>query len=152
MIRLRYGQEYRLVEARPYVRREGSLTALLILASTCAQCGEPFTTSTPKGSGRFEPNRRCQRHTHRGHRLNAALFYAGCDPAGYPRGRSRKKNAPAPAATDERAGAIHRDANGRRAHTRTAEGAQLPLSRTPPRSPSRIGRRASRSSSVEAQS
>jgi hypothetical protein len=69
VIRVRHGQEYHLLETRPYVRRDGSETVLLAWTSACAECGVGFTIITPLSSRRFEPNRRCPRHKRPGQRV-----------------------------------------------------------------------------------
>lgn len=63
------GQRYDFVRAEPYVRRDGTDTELLVWRSHCAHCGERFTLRTPRGSPKFMPNRRCQKHKRPGMRV-----------------------------------------------------------------------------------
>jgi hypothetical protein len=63
------GQVYEVVESRPYRRRDGSETALLIWQTACAECCEAFTFTTPADLARFEPNRRCAKHKRPGCRV-----------------------------------------------------------------------------------
>jgi hypothetical protein len=64
------GQRYEMVGERPYIRRDGRETLVIVWRSHCAQCGAEFTISTPNSSrAKFMPNRRCQKHKRPGHRV-----------------------------------------------------------------------------------
>lgn len=56
------GQVYRLVELRPYTRRNGTETTLAVWRSCCAKCGDEFELITPTEASKFSPNRRCKEH------------------------------------------------------------------------------------------
>lgn len=63
------GQVYTVVASFERNRRDGTKAAILEWRSNCAQCGAPFTFTTPAASSKFEPNRRCQTHKRPGHRV-----------------------------------------------------------------------------------
>ena len=56
------GQHYRCEAIAPYTRKDGKPSALAIIASECAKCGEPFTMTLPAAVEKFMPNRRCKLH------------------------------------------------------------------------------------------
>lgn len=66
-VALSRGQPFTLEEARPY-RRNGRNTQVLKWRSTCAECGAPFTQTTPL-SGSPYPARRCKQHKRPGIRV-----------------------------------------------------------------------------------
>jgi hypothetical protein len=66
------GQSYEFARTEPHTRRDGTETTLMVWRSHCAQCGEPFEVLTPAGSGKFSPNRRCQKHKRPGVRVRTA--------------------------------------------------------------------------------
>ena len=63
------GQTYREIGTFKRARRDGSMATIITWASPCAECGEPFTFTTPASSSKFEPNRRCQKNKRPGHRV-----------------------------------------------------------------------------------
>jgi hypothetical protein len=69
MIREYRGQTYTMEGRFEHQRRDGSMTTVLQWVSHCAECGAPFTFTTPAASAKFEPNRRCQKHKRPGHRV-----------------------------------------------------------------------------------
>lgn len=64
------GQVYRLIAREPYTRKDGWQTTLLVWSSPCAQCGSLFQLRSPI-RGRFQPNRRCQKHKRPGVRVSS---------------------------------------------------------------------------------
>jgi len=62
-------EQYRCLFVRRHIRRDGSETFLAVWESLCAQCGEPFTCTTPAAATRFQPNRRCAKHNRPGQRV-----------------------------------------------------------------------------------
>jgi hypothetical protein len=56
------GQLYRPLTTKPHTCRDGRETILAIWEAECATCGEPFTSSTPLHSPKFQPSRRCKIH------------------------------------------------------------------------------------------
>ena len=65
------GQTYRVIGSFQRRRRDGTMATILSWASPCAECGEPFTFTTPASSSKFQPNRRCQKHKRPGHRVRS---------------------------------------------------------------------------------
>ena len=63
------GQVYVEVERFDRERRDGTKAEIIRWHSECAECGQPFTFTTPAKSGKFEPNRRCQTHKRPGQRV-----------------------------------------------------------------------------------
>jgi hypothetical protein len=55
------GQPYELTAIRPYQRRDGRDTLILVWNTKCFQCGAPFETATPQRGLKF-PTRRCPLH------------------------------------------------------------------------------------------
>jgi hypothetical protein len=70
----RYFHDQRYVEAGRFERRrrDGTLATIITWVSDCPVCGEPFTTTTPAASTKFQPNRRCQKHKRPGQRVRQA--------------------------------------------------------------------------------
>lgn len=68
------GQRYAVTGTFQRERRDGTLATILEWTSQCADCGEPFTITTPAASAKFEPNRRCQKHKRPGHRVKGAAL------------------------------------------------------------------------------
>lgn len=68
------GQAYTLSGLFLRQRKDGTMATILQWTSPCADCGEPFICTTPAGSGRFQPNRRCQKHKRPGHRVKGAAL------------------------------------------------------------------------------
>ena len=66
------GQLYTVTASFKRERRDGTLATILQWTSPCAECGAPFTFTTPALSAKFEPNRRCQKHKRPGHRVRGA--------------------------------------------------------------------------------
>ena len=64
------GQLYRCEAIEPYTRRDGRPSAVAIVTSECAKCGEPFTLTVPAVVVEFKPNRRCQKHKRAGSRVH----------------------------------------------------------------------------------
>lgn len=57
------GQRYVHVGEREHTTQDGRRTWLDLWGSWCADCGEPFVTSSPTfGARPFQPARRCQKH------------------------------------------------------------------------------------------
>lgn len=51
-----HGQRYELVGTKPYVRKDGTASTLIVWSTHCARCADPMECTTPiKGW----PNRRC---------------------------------------------------------------------------------------------
>lgn len=71
--RLHKGQRYTCVASVPFTRKDGTVSAVLTWQSECAECGEAFKMTTPAGSEKFEPNRRCLKHKRPGHRVKAGV-------------------------------------------------------------------------------
>jgi hypothetical protein len=63
------GQAYVVTGSLERQRKDRSTATVLEWTSHCADCGAPFTFTTPAASGKFEPNRRCQKHKRPGHRV-----------------------------------------------------------------------------------
>lgn len=75
MIKRTYrGQLYAMTGSFQRERRDGTLATILEWTSPCADCGEPFTITTPAASAKFEPNRRCQKHKRPGQRVKEAAL------------------------------------------------------------------------------
>jgi len=71
-ILIREGQRYELMAHKPYIRRDGFPTTLLVWRSHCCDCGEAFEVVTGLvANGYF--NRRCPAH----HRPGRAVTMAG---------------------------------------------------------------------------
>ncbi len=69
MTRDHKGQSYTVTGSFHRQRKDGTLATILQWTSPCAQCGEPFTITTPAASAKFEPNRRCPKHKRPGQRV-----------------------------------------------------------------------------------
>lgn len=41
------GQQYEFVRDEPHLRRDGSETALIVMATKCAECSKPFEAKAP---------------------------------------------------------------------------------------------------------
>jgi hypothetical protein len=61
------GQPFEVLARRPYRRKDGRPTLILIWATHCLACGTPFETTTPQRAFKY-PTRRCP--AHRGSRSN----------------------------------------------------------------------------------
>ena len=55
------GQRYTLDRLEPHKRRDGETVPLVVLATHCAECGEPFEVRQPIG-GTAYLTRRCEAH------------------------------------------------------------------------------------------
>ena len=55
-------QRYLAVAVRPYLRKDGTTSAIVTWQSHCAQCGQAFTFDLGASVTKFYPNRRCQKH------------------------------------------------------------------------------------------
>lgn len=64
-----HGQVYVVVGKRPYLRRDGVLTSLLVLGARCAVCGDWFEFSVAARSRLIGLNRRCATHKAPGRRV-----------------------------------------------------------------------------------
>ena len=53
------GQMYQRIRIEPFVRKDGSKTAIAIWGTNCPQCRRPFECITPAIAPRFRPPRRC---------------------------------------------------------------------------------------------
>mgnify|MGYP001434182620 FL=1 len=53
------GQTYQRIRIEPFVRKDGSKTAIAIWSKNCPQCRRPFECTTPAIAPRFRPPRRC---------------------------------------------------------------------------------------------
>ena len=62
------GQRYELVRLEPYIRKDGTLSTLLIWSSRCPVCDDPFEV---KSALKGEPNRRCPEHRSPGTKVSA---------------------------------------------------------------------------------
>lgn len=69
---LREGQRYELLEIRPYVRRDGKQTWLLVWQSHCADCDRAFEVITGIKTSFGNLNRRCSIHHSPGRAVSAA--------------------------------------------------------------------------------
>lgn len=56
------GQRYEVVGVEPHRRRDGTLSALVVYSSRCADCGAGFEARSPNKVVLY-PNRRCKWHT-----------------------------------------------------------------------------------------
>jgi hypothetical protein len=63
------GQAYTVTGTFQRQRKDGTTATVLEWTSHCAECGAPFTFTTPAASAKFQPNRRCQTHKRPGHRV-----------------------------------------------------------------------------------
>ena len=66
---LHHGQRYVVIGKFDRARKDGTAATILTWQSACAQCGAPFTLTTPAASTKFAPNRRCQKHKRPGQRV-----------------------------------------------------------------------------------
>lgn len=66
-VREHKGQRYTCTAAVPFTRKDGTLSAVLTWQSDCAECGAAF--SFKMGATKFEPNRRCRKHSQPGNRV-----------------------------------------------------------------------------------
>lgn len=76
MMRLFGEQRYECVGIKPYTRRDGSQTELLIWRSNCAKCGDSFECTSPAQSENFSPNRRCALHKRPGTKVKSLSMRA----------------------------------------------------------------------------
>ena len=67
---MRDGQRYVVIDIRPYRRKDGTPTTLIVWRSHCSDCGQPFELTTPLATK--GPNRRCPAHHAPGQAVAAA--------------------------------------------------------------------------------
>ena len=67
---MRDGQRYVVIDIRPYRRKDGTSTTLIVWRSHCSNCGQPFELTTPLATK--WPNRRCPAHHAPGQAVTAA--------------------------------------------------------------------------------
>ena len=55
-------EAFEFVGLRPYTRKDGTETRLIVWKTKCTTCGEPFEFTTTSRFKIFQPNRRCEKH------------------------------------------------------------------------------------------
>ena len=63
-VREHKGQRYTCTASVPISRRDGTVSAVLTWQLDCAECCAAFSFKT--GATKFEPNRRCRKHSRPG--------------------------------------------------------------------------------------
>jgi hypothetical protein len=58
------GQSYTLIRIKPYERKDGRMSVVLVWQSRCAECGKSFEASTGRNPSSWK--RRCPEHAIRG--------------------------------------------------------------------------------------
>lgn len=70
IVRTHLGQSFAVVDQFDRERRDGTMATILVWQSPCAECGEPFSFTTPAASSKWEPSKRCQKHKRPGVRAS----------------------------------------------------------------------------------
>lgn len=60
------GQPYTLIEVKPYTRKDGAASQLLVWEAPCWTCNEPFLQTVALGGANYV-NRRCSAHARAGY-------------------------------------------------------------------------------------